>query len=156
MDNRLTVYRLEYEDLWFRKAMLEDEKTMSYNHAWGGTIEFPEDDWQSWYDHWIIKNEDKRYYRYLKDDENFVGEIAYHFDEELKGYIVDIIIHDKYRGKGYGELGLKILCEIAKKNGIRVLYDDIAIDNKAISLFKRNGFKEEYRTEEKIILKKEL
>ena len=32
----------------------------------------------------------------------------------------------------------------------------IAIDNKAISLFKRNGFKEEYRTEEKIILKKEL
>ncbi len=129
---------------------------MSFNHAWGGTIAFPEEDWQSWYDHWISEDEGKRYYRYLKDAENFVGEIAYHYDRELEGYVANIIIFDRYRGKGYGELGLKILCQIAKKNGIKVLYDDIAIDNKAISLFTRNGFLEEYRSKEKIVLKKEL
>ncbi len=34
----LTLYEPKYEDLWFRKMMLADEDTMSYNHAWGGTI----------------------------------------------------------------------------------------------------------------------
>ena len=156
MDKELTIYKPEYRDLWFRKLMLQDEKTMSYNHAWGGTIAFPEEDWQDWYDYWINDHEDKRYYRYLKYDEGFVGEIAYHYDEELAGYIADIIIYDKYRRKGYGQLGLNILCKIAKENGVKVLYDDIAIDNDAIKLFLRNGFTEEYRTRDKIILKKEL
>lgn len=36
------------------------------------------------------------------------------------------------------------------------LWDDIAIDNPAIRLFLKNGFSEEYRTEEIIMLKKEL
>ena len=49
-----------------------------------------------------------------------------------------------------------MLCEAANENGITVLYDDIAIDNTAINLFLKQGFYEEYRTEEKIVLKKEL
>lgn len=39
----LTLYEPKYEDLWFRQMMLADEDTMSYNHAWGGTIPFGED-----------------------------------------------------------------------------------------------------------------
>lgn len=27
-------------DLWFRESLMADEETMSYNHAWGGTIPF--------------------------------------------------------------------------------------------------------------------
>ena len=53
-------------------------------------------------------------------------------------------------------MGLELLCRAAKENGIPVLYDDIAIDNTAIKLFLKNGFYEEYRTEEKIVLKKDL
>ncbi len=34
----LALYEPKYEDLWFRQMMLADEDTMSYNHAWGGTI----------------------------------------------------------------------------------------------------------------------
>ena len=37
----LTLHKPGYEDLWFRQKMLGDEETMSYNHAWGGTIPFP-------------------------------------------------------------------------------------------------------------------
>ena len=85
-----------------------------------------------------------------------MGEIAYHFDEELKGSIADVIIFSEYRGRGYGNQGLSLLCSEARKRGIRVLYDDIAIDNPAVKLFLKNGFAEESRTEEKIILKKEL
>ena len=144
------------EDMWFREKLLADEETMSYNHAWGGTISFPEEKWQNWYDRWVKNHENKRYYRYLKDENGFVGEIAYHYDPEYDGYVADIIIFFQFRGRGYGAQGLELLCNAAKENGIRVLYDDIAIDNTAINLFKKQGFYEVCRTEEKIILKKDL
>lgn len=144
------------EDMWFREKLLADEETMSYNHAWGGTISFSEEKWQNWYDRWVKNHENKRYYRYLKDENGFVGEIAYHYDPEYDGYVADIIIFFQFRGRGYGAQGLELLCNAAKENGIRVLYDDIAIDNTAINLFIKQGFYEVCRTEEKIILKKDL
>ena len=143
-------------DMWFRKSLMADEETMSYNHAWGGTIPFPEDQWEDWYGYWIINHENLRYYRYLKAENCFVGEIAYHYDPEYSGYVADVIIFSAFRGRGYGTQGLKLLCDAAKENGIKALYDDIAIDNTAIRLFLRHGFCEEYRTQEKIVLKKAL
>lgn len=144
------------EDIWFRESLMADEETMAYNHAWGGTIPFPKEDWAEWYDYWVINHEGKRYYRYLKDENGFVGEIAYHYDSEYDGYVANIIIHSKYRGQGYGAQGLTLLCEAAKAAGITELYDDIAIDNTAIKLFLKQGFYECCRTEEIILLKKEL
>ena len=47
--------------------MMADLETMSYNHAWGGTIPFPEQKWKDWYDYWLKNHENKRYYRYLKN-----------------------------------------------------------------------------------------
>ena len=149
-------YKPELKDLWFRKQMLEDEETMSYNRAWGGTILFPEEDWKEWYDHWITEAGDRRYYRYLQDNNRFIGEIGYHYDTEIGGYIADVIVYSCFRGKGYGGHALDLLCSTAKQNGIDVLYDEIAIDNPAIKLFLDHGFSETGRTEEKIILKKEL
>lgn len=143
-------------DLWFKEKLLADEATMSYNHAWGGTIPFPKEKWQSWYDHWIVHHDNQRYYRYLKDESGFVGEIAYHFDPEYSGHAADVIIFSAYRGKGYGAQGLRLLCDAAKERGIPVLYDGIAIDNTAIALFLKQGFYEVYRTKEKIVLKKDL
>ena len=153
----LTVYEPKYEDLWFRQMMMADEETMSYNHAWGGTIPFPEEDWQEWYDCQIINSRGRRYYRYLKDEVgSYIGEIAYHYDSDIGGYIANVIICSAFRGKGYGSRALDILCDIAKENGITVLYDDIAIDNPAITMFLKHGFTEEYRADEIIMLKKDL
>ena len=70
--------------------------------------------------------------------------------------MTNVIIYSQYRKKGYGSEALDLLCSMAKNNGVSVLYDDIAIDNPAVGLFLKHGFVEEYRTEEKIILKKEL
>ena len=47
-----------------------------------------------------------------------------------------------------------MLCENAKENGIKEIYDNIAIDNPAAVLFERCGFVEEYRIAEYIMLKK--
>ena len=153
----LTLYTPQLEDLWFRQKMLADEETMAYNHAWGGTIPFPAERWKDWHDDWIVHSQNQRYYRYLKDENShYVGEIAYHYDAGLEGYMADVIIFSAFRGKGYGSQALDMLCSAAKENGISVLYDDIAIDNPAIGLFLRHGFVEENRTEEKISLRKEL
>ena len=154
----IKLYSPKLEDLWFRRMFMADEETMSYNHHWGGTIPFPEENWADWYDYWVTNSEGKRFYRYLQDEMNgeFVGEVAYHYDEERKIHIADVIVYAKYRGKGFGEHGLLLLCDAAKVNGVETLYDDIAIDNPAIKLFRKVGFYEEYRTDEVIMLKKEL
>ena len=159
MKNKTTVsfYKPQIGDLWFREAMLADPETMSYNAAWGGTIPFPREDWEDWYDFWIA-NPDRRFYRYITTGESraFVGEAAYHYDGERQIYITDVIISAKCRGRGYGKAGLALLCAAAKAAGIPELYDDIAIDNPALSLFLKHGFVEEYRADEIIMLKKEL
>ncbi len=43
----VALYIPTLEDLWFRQKFLSDSETMSYNHAWGGTIDFPEEKWIS-------------------------------------------------------------------------------------------------------------
>ena len=50
----LSLYNPEYRDLWFRQQMLSDGETMSYNHTWGGTIAWPEEEWSGWYEYWVI------------------------------------------------------------------------------------------------------
>ena len=153
----IMLYTPSLEDLWFRQKMMADMETMSYNRVWGGTIPFPKEEWLGWYDFWIVNHEGTRYYRYLKDNAgHFVGEIAYHYDSDRKLYLADIIVYAPYRKKGYGGIGLDLLCNAARQNGVKLLYDDLAIDNPAITMFLKNGFMEEYRTHKIIMLKKEL
>lgn len=153
----LSVHRPAMDELRFKQMMMADEQTMSYNHAFGGTIPFPEERWTEWYSRWIVNNGNKRYYRYLKNaDGIFVGEISYHHDSEMNVYMADVVMYSEYRGRGYGRQALDMLCNIAKENGITELYDEIAADNPSIRLFLRHGFSEESRTENTVILKKIL
>lgn len=155
---RIKLIKPKLEELNFRQSLLGDEETMSYNHAWGGTIEWPRHEWKAWYDYWIIEHENKRFYRYLLDEDigEYVGEVAYHFDDDRNIHVANIIITARHRGKGYGNIGLGLLCSSAKENGVTVLYDDIAIDNPGIVLFLKNGFTEDFRTTEIVMLKKVL
>lgn len=150
-------YKPGIEDLWFRQSLLADPETMSYNSAWGGTIPFPRVKWADWYNGWIGSPEG-RFYRYIAtgNSRSFVGEAAWHYDRERKIYLADIIISAKYRRRGYGKAGLRLLCEAAGKEKIPELYDDMAVGNPGISLFLTCGFHEVYRTDEIVMLKKSL
>ena len=152
----ISLYEPLIDDLCFKSKMMGDSRTMSYNHAYGGTIPFPKERWADWYYRWITNCNDKRFYRYIKEDDTFVGEAAYRYDAERQIYIADVIIYAPYRGNGLGRKGLLLLCEAAKENGIKELYDDIAIDNSAVELFLKCGFAEVLRTREYILVKKEL
>ena len=154
--NMIELYKPLINDLWFKEQMLSDEATMSYNHAYGGTIPFPKECWANWYDKWITNHNGKRFYRYVKVDDTFVGEVAYRLDEEREMHITDVIIYAPHRGKGYGRRALLLLCEAAKEAGIQELYDDIAIDNSSVALFLKCGFSEVLRTSEYVLVKKKL
>ncbi|MCR5101961.1 MAG: hypothetical protein K6B41_11450 [Butyrivibrio sp.] len=84
----LTLVKPNIDDLWFREKLMADEDTMSYNAKWGGTIPFPKDEWEAWYDAWVKTADNRRYYRYLMNSDNeYVGEVAYHYDRQRDIYI---------------------------------------------------------------------
>ncbi|MDO4544114.1 MAG: GNAT family N-acetyltransferase [Clostridia bacterium] len=147
----------KYEELNFRQELLSDEKTMAYNAKWGGTIDFPVERWKGWYDAWIV-NPDRRFYRYLysTEDKNFIGEIAFHFDDGFQCYICNVIIKHSFRGRGFGREGLLLLLDEARKQGISAICDNIASDNSAIKLFLECGFAEKWRNGDFIMLEKKL
>ena len=150
----IKLYKPKIEDLWFREEMLNDPETMSYNNSYGGTISFPKEKWNNWYSSWVNTDEHERFYRYLSNDNNeFVGEVCYHYDDNFKAHMVDIIIYSKFRKRGYAKEGLQLIMEKAKENGIKVLCDNVAVDNPAIQLFINLGFEETYKTDEFIMIK---
>ena len=153
----LFLYRPRLEDLAYREKWLNDPQTMSYNHAYGGTIPFPRARWADWYARWI-GDEGARYYRYLRleNSGDFVGNVSYHYDGEFGEYLCEVLISAPYRGRGFGRQGLTLLCEAARANGVKRLVDNIAIDNPAAVMFLRGGFRERERTDEFIFLEKEL
>ncbi|WP_051208899.1 hypothetical protein [Butyrivibrio sp. WCD3002] len=51
----LELIKPELEEMSSRESFMADEETMSYNAKWGGTITFPKDKWNSWYDAWVRK-----------------------------------------------------------------------------------------------------
>lgn len=154
----ITLHRPAMDELSFRQEWLADPATMAFNHAYGGTINFPKERWEDWYARWVEDATGQRFYRYLYDagQDAFVGEVAYHFDGELDAYICDVIVPAAHRGRGYGTQGVTLLCQAAKERGVCCLQDDIAIDNPSVSMFLKSGFRELYRNEEYILVEKDL
>lgn len=155
---KLVLCRPGLDQLSFRQSLLEDPETMAYNHAYGGTIPFPRERWEEWYARWVEDASGVRFYRYLFQPETgkFVGEAAYHFDGEFGGYICDVLVAAGERGQGFGKQGLALLCEAARENGIGRLMDNIALDNSSVELFRRMGFRERLRTDEYVLMEKDL
>ena len=153
----IRLIKPKYNDLIFRQELLSDPDTMSYNKKYGGTIDFPKEKWENWYDRWII-NPNKKFYRYIYDinTDRFVGEVCFQYDNEFDCYVCGMIVKDCYRGLGFGREGLLALLNEANKLCITEVYDNIAIDNSSINLFIKCGFKEEYRNDEFIMMKKVL
>ena len=123
---QIELYIPKKEDLWYRKRMMEDPKTMDYNKGYfldspnydneTGCILFPEEDWEDWYSY-FINQEPKRYYAYIlrKSDNTFLGEVCLHQIDDANEYGMGIVIESIHRNKGYAKEALHLLLEIAFK-----------------------------------------
>jgi RimJ/RimL family protein N-acetyltransferase len=158
MKDKIYLVTPTLEEMIFRKELLADPTTMSYNAKWGGAIDFSEDRWERWYNEWCRENINNRFYRfvYSENEQQYVGEVAYHYDDEYMCYICDVIIKAVFRGRGYGKNALSLLLKEAAKNGITEIYDNIAADNSSIVLFQKAGFTEEWHNDDFIMLRKDL
>ena len=148
--NSISLYIPNLEDYWYEKKILSDPLTMSYNsgfdvsydgyHYDTGCIDFPKDKWEQKF---CTRHEENNYFAYIKDisSDSFVGYVNYNYNKNDNRYYCGIVIEAKYRGKGYSKMALRLLCDVAKSNGIKELYDSFEIDrNNALYIFKKIGF----------------
>lgn len=118
--SRLCLHVPELNEFWYRKKLMEDPETMSYNRGYDldfagydkgtGCIAFPEEEWESCYNY-FVGHEPERFYAYLVNTENgeFVGEVNAHKSVGHDWYNMGIVIEAKHRGKGYANEGLRLL-----------------------------------------------
>ena len=125
MMDRLILHIPSVDELWFRRQMMSDPATMSYNahyelgfpgyHPDTGCIDFPQDAWKPWYDRFIGR-EPERFYAYLARaaDRTFVGEIVLRREQpDIPRYEMGIVIASAFRGLGYGHSGMRLLLSAA-------------------------------------------
>lgn len=118
--SRLCLHVPELNEFWYRKKLMEDPETMSYNRGYDldfagydketGCIAFPKEEWESCYNY-FVGHEPERFYAYLVNTENgeFVGEVNAHKSVGHDWYDMGIVIEAKHRGKGYANEGLHLL-----------------------------------------------
>lgn len=113
-----------YKELWYRKKIMSDPETMSYNKGYElnfdeydqetGCIAFPERAWADWYTY-FVGQEPLRFYAYLvrKKDGVFIGEVNLHKNQEHPWHEMGILLEARHRGQGYSEPALKLLLQYA-------------------------------------------
>ena len=72
--------------------------------------------------------------------QEFVWYVNYHYNKTTHCYECGIVIEAKHRNKGYAKVGLKLLCNYAKSQGIKELYDDFEKERSCLHLFEDLGF----------------
>lgn len=152
--NKISLKVPSLSELDYRKQILADSETMAYNAGYKqnldgynydtGIIKFTDEKWQVWFNAWV-NNEPKKYYAYIMLDETPIGEVALHYDNDFDCHLVHILLESDYRGKGYSEVALRLLMDIAfNKLKLNKVADKIPLDRKAaIKTFIKVGFKED-------------
>ena len=122
---RLYLHVPEFSELYYRQKLMSDPATMSYNRGYDlgfdgyhkdtGCIDFPEREWQDWYEY-FVGQEPERFYAYvcLREDDTFIGEVNVHRGSD-EDYDMGILIEGKYRGLGYSREALELLLRYAFK-----------------------------------------
>lgn len=144
--SKIELYIPTENELAYRRHLISDKETMDYNVGYGDngtgcyyqTIEQVRD----WYKNW--NNGTDNYYAYIicKDDNTPIGEVDIHWSGYCQKHIIGIVIEAKYRGKGYAEKALNLLCDVAfNELNLEKIYDDFPETRKAAEkAFSKVGF----------------
>lgn len=140
----------ELAEMKYRKKLLEHEGTMAFHH---GTIPFPEEKWQEFYDQWVGQDPSDRYFAYIYCGgcEDFTGMVSYRYDENEKGHVVDVLVEKKRRHTGYGTSGIRLLQNVAKQQQISRFIAPVEKGNDAAAFFEHLGYKKDHTTEDTVV-----
>lgn len=140
MTPRLALYVPERKDMWFRREMLLNPETMSYNANWDvdfpgydrdtGCIEYTPEQEEKWYSRYI-GNEPARYFAYVRRtaDGRFVGDVCFHHNPKEDRWDMEVLIHAPYRGVGYGTEALRLMLRHAFVDcGVNRIHNDFEAD----------------------------
>ena len=121
--NKLHLHVPTFDELWYRKQLMEDPATMDYNRGYElcfdgydpetGCIAFPEVEWRDWYDYYIGREPDRFYAYIVRDDGTFLGDVNVHRSDGHPWNEMGIVIEAKYRGQGYAAPALRLLLQHA-------------------------------------------
>lgn len=141
------------DELEHTQILLADPDTMKFNEKWGGTVAFPKEKWQSFYNS-FIKNPDRHYFHIYNLEGVFVGEVSTRFDSDFESYVLNIKIMHRYRGNNHGYDALEaFLSYLFTEVKIDRIVDNVGHDSKSgIHLLKQFGFQEKERTEDYVLL----
>lgn len=151
-ENRLYLKVPSYDELWYRKELLGDPKTMEYNKGYeiqdesynynNGTYDFDERYWDEWYTKWA-GNQQEKFYAYLvrKIDNKFIGEVSFDIDHGKSD--MNLLIESAARGLNYSKDALDLITKEAFVNRKVDLLADFIPESKmnVIDTYKKYGFK---------------
>lgn len=98
---------------------------------------------EKWVETFNKRKNENIYFAYIQDPniDEFVGYVNYQYNENDDRYECGILIDSKHRGMGYSKDALKLLCDEARKNEIKELYDNFEVDRgNTLNIFKQVGF----------------
>ncbi len=156
---RVYLKEPELEEYWYESKVLSDPLSMEYNAGWDvsyegydyqtGCINFPKEKWEKDYNR---RKENNRYFAYVvtKENNQFIGYVNFHFNQNENKYYCGIVIEHEHRGKGYAKEALTQLCDIAfNQYNIDALYDNFDEARGALKTFESVGFKKTNEYQEK-------
>lgn len=119
----MELYVPKLSELWFYQKMLSDPATMAYNagydpwpgyHTDTGCIDFPKEEWEDWYAHWVGQ-EPGRFYAYIRrcSDGAWIGDVNFHYTPDRGWWDMGIVLYAPYRGQGYAEPALRLMLDHA-------------------------------------------
>lgn len=99
-----------FEELSFVANLWSDEETMA---EIGGAYVFPKEKWEMFYKKMVQPTDGKNFYCLIYTvRDKAIGEVSFHgYDSVTKAARINIKIHHRYRGKGYGEEAIRLLLE---------------------------------------------
>lgn len=130
-----------FEDMKYTKRLWEDEATMAFNQKWGGTVAFPQSQWESFFNQYCSNNPHYLYFHIYSQHDEFVGEVSVK-TKDLLTYSLNIKVLAEHRGNRYGFYALQEFVRylFSSTDAIRII-DDVASDNQgAIGLLQKCGF----------------
>ena len=83
-------------------------------------------------------------------DAETIGYIVMAFDYSLEyrgrgAWVDEFFIRRSHRGQGLGTQALEFFCAQAKALGVSVVHLEVNHENRALELYRRNGFEDHYR-----------